>query len=338
MGVVMGKKTFFKQLRRKMRHLNATINERMDAVSRSVRHFFRHLSPVTFRVSVAALVLLAGCIVFAAFRGGFSFLPFLRQHKTDLALHIPEMLTPESMEILGDDMPVDAPYMTGDYHVAVVLGYGYNSEDFVAYMRSLLKSKFGLADMGLIMPFVYPDDFTRGSTARIADLYEKIADGRLRALILAGSPEQTNRVLAKINEDRETALGYTIVSISSQDDVIGTEAVSDIVLDFAHTALTAQADLGESGLPEETEQSGAEYLSEIIVDMAAYFYNIPAPLPPDSELPLHLEKMLGETWSVKPFIDSETGMRSLNHFVIEKNDQSDQSNQSKLGKIGKKKE
>jgi hypothetical protein len=154
----------------------------------------------------------------------------------------------------------------------------------------------------------------RGNTARIADLYDRLAERNIRALILLGSPEQTHRVLARIADDNETRLGYPVFSFFSQDDMMGTEALSDLVLDFA--ALDERVDTQE--LPDEALQPLTAEVPELLYRVIRYAYNLPAPLPPDGNLSVHLSKMAGAEWKVLPYIDAETGMHPKNHFVIEK--------------------
>jgi hypothetical protein len=213
-----------------------------------------------------------------------------------------------------------AGYVPADAQIAVLFGYGYNDAAFQDAVIPRLKRAFGLADeAGLILPLVYPDDFRYGDSGRISDLYGALKSRRIRGLILLGAPERTHAVLARLRDDHaapapETVGGYPIFSLFPQDDVLGTEAGADVVLDFA--AAFKDADAGET--LKIDAQRFAEEVPEILAKAVRYIYALPEPPQPDANLAAGVSRMLGGEWNVLPYIDAETGMHPANHFVVER--------------------
>jgi hypothetical protein len=155
------------------------------------------------------------------------------------------------------------------------------------------------------VPVVFPDDVRIGNTPRISLLYERLNSFELAGAVLLGSPENTHSALGKLVDSQGA---FPIVSIFSQDDQLGTEALSDFVIDFE--------------MPKETEEYMESNTMPMIADAkvlaarAVYYVSLlDAPPVKNAELRVHAAQMFNE-WQVLPFLDAETGMHPVNHFII----------------------
>jgi hypothetical protein len=196
----------------------------------------------------------------------------------------------------------------GEARIAVLFGYGYNEESFVTLALERLKSLFAEpAEEEIIFPLVFPEDFRSGNTVRFS--FDKLDGLELAGLVLLGSPEKTHLALAAFQ--KKSGGGYPVVSLFPQDDVLGTEAFSDLVFDFEI----------ESGI--ETEEDSGRRLRELqddtpgLLERAVYYVSLlRESLPKNADLFVHASQLAGPGWEVKPYIDAETGMHPVNHFVV----------------------
>jgi hypothetical protein len=172
----------------------------------------------------------------------------------------------------------------------------------------------------VIVPLVFPDDFKAGSAARISLLYEKLIAYNLRGIVLLGSPENTHSALAKL---QDAFGGVPVVSLFSQDDQMGTEALSCFVFDFEARELPNEHALEEEAisLDEVSEIEFARYIDAVpsLVSRVVYYVSLlDSPPAKNAELRVHAAQMLGSGWNILPYIDAETGMHPVNHFVLVK--------------------
>lgn len=221
--------------------------------------------------------------------------------------------------------------------ICVVFGYGYNSEDFVEAEIAHLEDYYGLSDgtenSGMIIPYVYPDDFKVGNTGRISQLVNFLEDVNVAGLITIGAPEYTSNTLSLLRENmitensdnditsKDSTKGvkpYPIYTFFPQDDILAIEATSDFVLDRA----VDQSDK-VSDMEKEEDENVSHELSRIsdiekIIDNAIdYMVITKEPLKSDSKLAEHVKKIAGKNHSIKRYIDPETGLSSINHFILE---------------------
>ena len=214
---------------------------------------------------------------------------------------------------------IDIP---ADERIALVFGYGYNDADFVASALEYLDSSFiSASGEPVIVPLVFPDDFKVGSSARISLLYDKLIAYNLAGIVLLGSPENTHSALARL---QDADGGIPIISLFSQDDQMGTEALSCLVFDFE----ASEPPSGEHALEEEvisldevSETEFARFIDEVPVLLSRVVYYVSlldAPPAQNAELRVHAEHMLGSGWNILPYLDAETGMHPVNHFVLAK--------------------
>ena len=207
-------------------------------------------------------------------------------------------------------------------HIAILFGYGYNDNVFVDSICSILSEEYGLEENdGLILPLVYPRDFiVTGSVARISNLSSIIKEKDCKSLITLGSPEFTHKALAKIQDEN---LACTVVSLFSQDDVLGTEAGSFLVFDFAEKDLVlSDNDEMPSEKPTEdlktlTKDTELQHLDKMDFILTKVIETLNNSIDIDNkELSQVATKIFGKDWEVSAFLDVDTGLRSRNHFVL----------------------
>lgn len=207
-------------------------------------------------------------------------------------------------------------------HIAILFGYGYNDKTFVDSICNNLAVKYGLeSEDGLILPLVYPDDFiVQGSVARISNLLSLIVDKKCKALITLGAPEYTHRTLAKIQDEN---IDCTVISLFSQDDILGTEAGSYLVFDFTEDELILTenseqtANLSSQDLINLTNDTQLKHLDKMnfIVSKVVELLETPL-LMENKDIPQIATNIFGSDWEVSSFLDADTGLRARNHFVL----------------------
>ena len=209
-------------------------------------------------------------------------------------------------------------------HVAILFGYGYNDKSFVDSVCLHLSEEYGLEkENGLILPLVYPDDFiVSGSTARISNLSSIMKDKNCRALITLGAPEYTHKALAKIQDDN---LDCLVFSLFSQDDVLGTESGSFLVFDFAEEELilsdetddSSNTEITEDAIKSLTNDTELKHLDKMnyLVSKVVETLKNPSELK-NKEILQVATGIFGKDWEVSSFLDTDTGLRAKNHFVL----------------------
>lgn len=226
-------------------------------------------------------------------------------------LIVPESVTDEDMLDLQEIQNFVEPHRK----IGVVLGYGYNDEAFVKETLQELSRTLGLVDKGgAVIPYIYPDDFMRGGSARIASLPSMLEEDGAMGLVVVGAPEGTHRALASLQNTEINRSLYPIISLMPQDDILGIEAGSDIVIEYVPSSATT----------ELSEESGAyqENVPQLIARAAYYITLLPndffGGFDQDLDLFTHARQLAGSSWTVSRYIDPETGLCPMNHFVIDR--------------------
>ena len=201
-------------------------------------------------------------------------------------------------------------YLEGK-HVFVLLGYGYNDEAFVEKTKTDLDEKFGLLTEesdGLVKLAVFPNDFMRGSTARISMLYAMLEEESLAGIVILGAPEATHASLTRLQDKNNGSLPYPVFSLFPQDDMLGSEATADFVLDYAQ-----KAELLASEEVEHTPDFDADTLLENSIQT---MLNPREPIPAVENLQPFVQKIVGVDRSISRYIDTESGLQAQNHFIF----------------------
>ena len=197
--------------------------------------------------------------------------------------------------------------------IIVFLGYGFNDAAIKENILDGLSERYGLdADGGLIYPIVYPDDFKHGSKNFSSELYSKLQlEGKdCAGIIMLGAPENTHYALARNQDTWNQEVPYPVIALFSQDDFLGLESTCDIVIDKGHIATLA----GEIE-NEDTEVQLVEEAPEVLNETINYVSALNYSLPKNSTIQAHVLKML-EGRSIHHYTDPETGLQSINHFVL----------------------
>lgn len=225
--------------------------------------------------------------------------------------------------------------------VVVLFGYGYNDADFVGRTLDTLYDRFGAAeDGGLIIPLVFPDDFKRGKDSVASELpsFASSDDTTLRGVLLLGAGENTNYGIAHLQDYYGGERTFPVFSLFGQDDTLGTEATSDFVLERVQEANVSGENASPSLQAKETsaenngEDNAQAFVPEVegmiersiecfcaLAAMTSYPCDGDAPtgvsLAWDEQLLLNVAD-IASPLSISRYIDGETRLQSVNHFVI----------------------
>ncbi|MBQ3671299.1 MAG: hypothetical protein II921_07475 [Treponema sp.] len=199
-------------------------------------------------------------------------------------------------------------------NIAVVLGYGYNKTEEVEKITETLNKDYGVEtaeSKGLVSIFVYPDDFLVSGKPRISKLGDLVSEKTLLGMIIIGAPEGTHLALSKIEDATETnSVNYPVISLFPQDDnFLGTESTATFVLDYAHKTATI-----DSEVTDFIPNFSAELLLSNTIQA---IINLKEPLKPESDLLKFVQNLTGKNRIVRHYVDSETNLQSINHFVFE---------------------
>lgn len=195
--------------------------------------------------------------------------------------------------------------------IVVFLGYGFNTEEFISTELAALIEKYGLSkDGGVLHPVHYPDDFKHGTTTRVSDLNNYLNDSNIKGIILLGAPEGISIPLAKQHDIWEGNLPYSVFSLFPQEDILAMEANSDFVLEVARGS--------EENALEQVNLELDPAVYPIIDFSIRYMLELPAPLPLSNDLLTHVQQIAGDSYSIRRYVDSETNLPSINHFIMEK--------------------
>lgn len=192
--------------------------------------------------------------------------------------------------------------------IFVIYGYAFNSPEFTEKADKVLSERFGLEENeGLIVSLVFPDDFKN----RISNLYEMANERNTRGIIILGAPENTHRVLARLQDFWNEEIPYPVFSFFPQDEILATEGVCDFILENMHKSAEESAAEGEDLTFDE------KYVTELLIRSVEYMMALKSPLPLSSELSLHVQSICGSGKKIKRYIDGETGLQSINHYILQ---------------------
>lgn len=198
-------------------------------------------------------------------------------------------------------------------NIIVVLGYGYNDVEHITKITQTLDSNFGVESEdkpGLISILVYPADFMVAGKERISSLVDYVQDKNLAGMVIMGAPEGMHIALSKIQDKAEGGkVPYPIFTFFSQDDVLGTESTSDFVLDYAHKTNTIEGEVTDFIPDFDANLILTNAISEMI--------ELREPLKADNKLQAFVQKLLEKNRTVIRYIDGESGLQSINHFIFE---------------------
>lgn len=197
--------------------------------------------------------------------------------------------------------------------IMVLFGYNYNDDDFVKNTLALLSEKFGLKEEGgIIVPVIFPDGFRHKEKAVTVDLYNLLDDDALdiKGFVSLGAPEKTYRALTKLQDKWGGQIPFPVISLFPQDEILGIEDTSCIVINQIEKAES------EENMITESVHGGVEDADQILVNAVNYIKLLKGSPEKDAALAVHVKQMLPGK-KIHRYTDSETGLYSINHFVIE---------------------
>lgn len=200
--------------------------------------------------------------------------------------------------------------------IIVLFGYDFNTTEQTTNLLALLEENYGLDSQGgLIYPLIYPNSFKHGIRAYASDFSTILNDfeNEISGIIILGAPENTHKALAKNQDKWNQEMPYPVVALFPQDDVLGIESTCDIVIDKGQT----KKDDDKNGIgTEETEVQIISDAPAVLMQTIEYVRNLNYSLPKNNTISLHVAQML-QGRNIHHYADSETGLKSINHFVID---------------------
>ena len=196
-------------------------------------------------------------------------------------------------------------------NIVVFFGYGYNDAEFVEKTKNQLFKKYGNAyEDGSLLALVFPDDFKHGSRTHITNLANILDDKEVSGLVILGAPEGTYRAITRLQDEYDGKLPFPVISLFSQDDILGTEYTSDIVID-------KKQKVQMNGILEaESELEISDGITDIIEKAVLYADIAGAPFEKDAKL-FSIAKMIAGNEKISRYIDPETGLIPVNHFILD---------------------
>ncbi len=209
-------------------------------------------------------------------------------------------------------------YLNGK-NIILILGYGYNDENSIEKITRHMTETFGVETeekSGLVSIFVYPNDFMAAGKARVSSLVNLLEDKNPAGILILGAPDGMHIALSKLQDNsEEKELPYPVFSFFSQDDVLGSEATADFVLDYAHKADNLSAETEATEFIPDFDLCGL--LDSAILAMAEMHPETENEPKEYKNLSAFVAGLFGGKRTITHYIDGETGLQSINHFIFE---------------------
>ena len=209
-------------------------------------------------------------------------------------------------------------YLNGK-NIILILGYGYNDENSIEKITRHMTETFGVETEekpGLVSIFVYPNDFMAAGKARVSSLVNLLEDKNPAGILILGAPDGMHIALSKLQDNsEEKGLSYPVFSFFSQDDVLGSEAAADFVLDYAHKADNLSAETEATEFIPDFDLCGL--LDSAILAMAEMHPETENEPKEYKNLSAFVAGLFGGKRTITHYIDGETGLQSINHFIFE---------------------
>lgn len=198
--------------------------------------------------------------------------------------------------------------------IMVVFGYDFNFYPVMDNLKDYLESKFGLADEnGLVLPLIFPEDFRHNGKFFSSDFYALLNDNAndLAGVIILGAPENTHLALARYQDIWGNNVPFPLIALFPQDDVLGLESTCDFIIEKkSNDGVKRDNDL--------TEEDSAffEDAPYVLANVIKYILANDGGFNRDSNLLTHVNQALKQM-TVHHYIDPETGIPAINHFVLD---------------------
>ena len=202
---------------------------------------------------------------------------------------------------------------TTNKRIMVLFGYNFNTPEVYEPILLELSKKFGLDENGgLILPLFYPDSFKHSPRSFFTQIANILADDAYDfcGVITLGAPENTHVAFSRNQDLWNENVPYPVIALFPQDDVLGLESSCDFVLDKTQTV-----NLNSDFIVDEEENVTISEAPEVLENTIYYILDIDFSFPRTSDLRLHVANILRNR-KFNYYKDSETGLQSINHFVL----------------------
>lgn len=197
--------------------------------------------------------------------------------------------------------------------IFVLYGYAFNDEETIKKFDELLQDRYGLdSDGGLICTLTYPDSFKHNGKSYSSELYSILSETEkeIAGVVILGAPETTHIALGRLQDFWDMQIPYPIIALFPQDDVSGLQSTCDIVIDKSQ-----KVDISGDVEPEEIEAQPVEEAAGILKNTLDYIITLNGSIAKDSDMAVHVSQLL-QNYSYSNYVDSETGLKSINHFIL----------------------
>lgn len=178
-----------------------------------------------------------------------------------------------------------------------------------------ITAEYGLLeDGGMLNILRYPEDFLTEGRVRLSALTAEASDAAVSMVIALGTPQGTSRELMRIRSSRSD---IRLVSVFPEDEILPAEAASDLVLDQAISG-DILADEGDLALTEADISFlllVASLAGEKILPGSSVSKLFPDVL--ESARKTTGRRMEALSWTFKPCIDPDTGLKAFNHLLLD---------------------
>ena len=242
-------------------------------------------------------------------------------------IEIENQIEPNNSDVISD-LPLWIP---GDYSkVVVVFGHGYETEESQKEVVSVLENYFGLAEnKGLIITRTFPKVYFENKKVSADWLRKSIAKDDVFAIITIGAPEKTHFTLADLQDNGFSGKVY---SVFPQDNILGTESGSEFVLSYKSLGVKLdespvyvidEAKEISTTMAKSYEEEGmfSGDVTKVLIPIIKRLKSVNNKAIPEtpSSFVNYLKNNYGEyfpDFTLTPFLDAQTGIKSLNHYVL----------------------
>ena len=203
--------------------------------------------------------------------------------------------------------------------VVVFLGYGFNEDGQKQSIENKLKEYYGfLSAENRLHILSYPDDVRVAGKVRLQSIVQTVKtiheSTPVCVFITLGAPQGMHTVLAAL---QDTDMEIPVFSVFSQDDILGTEAGSDFVMDY-RPAAEKNASGVENLAAEDSELHYSGEPIDILIPLVYAAFNWKSAKDSASLIPVLRTEFLKRTGChLTIYVDPETTLRSKNHYVLE---------------------
>lgn len=197
--------------------------------------------------------------------------------------------------------------------ILVFFGYNFNTPEIYNPIIEELEKKYGMdKDNGLIYPLFYPDSFKHSPRSFYTQIANLLSNDSYDfcGVITLGAPENTHIALSRNQDFWNGNVPYPVIALFPQDDVLGLESSCDFVLDK-----TQNVNLNNDFIVNEEETVSISEAPDILENTISYILGLESSMSKDSDLRLHVKNIL-KNYDFQYYKDSETGLQSINHFVL----------------------